>query len=237
MPAELYKICNARRMSVLRDYLAERRNQISQISKMVVLIAILMVGVIFACDTFISNYSKSLTYDSVTEVPSNRVGLILGTSKFVKSGKKNLYFHYRIDAAVELYRAGKIKYIIVSGDNSSRYYNEPRDMRAALMKRGVPSERIIMDFAGFRTLDSVVRAKEIFNQQEITIISQKFQNERAVYIAKHKGISAVAYNAKNVSFRSHLQTHLREYLARVKVMLDLYVLNVQPKYLGRKIYI
>ena len=102
----------------------------------------------------------------------------------LKNGNNNLYFDYRILAAVELYKAGKIKYILISGDNRKKDYNEPEEMKKALIQKGVPAKFIYLDYAGFRTLDSVVRAKEVFGQNQLTIISQRFHNERAIYLAE-----------------------------------------------------
>ena len=170
-------------------------------------------------------------YDSVNAIPKNKVGLLLGTGKYAASGNINLFYKYRIDAVVKLYKAGKIEYILVSGDNSRKDYDEPTDFKKDLIAKGIPEDRIFLDYAGFRTLDSVVRAKEIFGQTSITIISQKFHNQRAIYIAKQYSINAVGFNAKDV-----YNSHFREYLARSKASLDL-VFNVQPKFLGEKIVI
>lgn len=161
---------------------------------------------------------------------------MLGTSKTLKNGRKNLYFWYRIDAAERLYKSGKIQHIIVSGDNSRKDYNEPENMKLALIARGIPEERIYENFAGFRTLDSVVRAKEIFGQTSLIIISQKFHNERAIFLAQQKGITAYGYNAQDVPQNTGLKTKIREYFARVKVFYDLY-LGVEPKFGGEQILI
>jgi len=185
----------------------------------------------------ISFFSQAYLYDDVEKVPYNKVCLVLGTSEYLSQGGKNPYFSYRIDAAVELYENNKIDYIIVSGDNGTKHYNEPLKMKKALMKRGVSEKKIYLDYAGFRTLDSVVRAKEIFGQTKITIVSQKFHNQRAVYIAHKKGIEAIGYNAQDVGKRAGFKTRVREVFARVKVMLDLHLLNKQPHFLGEKIYI
>lgn len=123
-------------------------------------------------------------YDSIDDIPYNRAGLLLGTTPYRAGGGRNPYFYERIDAAARLYRAGKISMIIVSGDNATRKYNEPRAMRRALIRAGVPGKAIVFDFAGFRTLDSIVRASLVFGQSSVTIISQRFQNLRAVYIAR-----------------------------------------------------
>lgn len=175
-------------------------------------------------------------YNNVDKVAYSDVALVLGTSRSVNGVDENPFFTHRITAAAELYFNGKVKHILVSGDNSSMHYNEPRDMRHALIKRGVPDSCITMDFAGLRTLDSVVRSHKIFQQKRITIVSQEFHNYRALFIAKHYGIEAVAYNA-NYPTKATMKTIVREYLARPKAILDLYFLNTQPKFLGDKITI
>jgi SanA protein len=180
----------------------------------------------------IAGYGKYTT-GAITEVKSEKVGLVLGTAKYLSSGYENPYFFNRINAAVELYQSGKIKYILVSGDNSRKDYDEPGDMKEELMKKGIPEEFIFLDYAGFRTLDSVVRAKEIFGQNSIIVISQKFHNERAVFIANKHGIEAYGYNAKDVSFKDH-KTEIREIMARNKVFIDL-LFSIEPKFYGEKI--
>lgn len=175
-------------------------------------------------------------YDDVDAVPHNNVALLLGTAPVTPYGTHNYYFDYRIEAAVKLYEEGKVSYFIVSGDNHKEGYDEPQWMRDSLVKYGVPAEIIHFDYAGFRTLDSVVRAKEVFGQNSITIVSQKFHNERAVCLAKHYGINAVGYNARDVEWwQKKLEIAIvREALARVKMYIDL-LLGKKPKFLGDKI--
>ena len=191
--------------------------------------------------TFWANHTIEYATDdyvtsSINKLPKEKVGLVLGTSKSLKNGNKNPYFFYRIEAAEELFKSGKIDYIIVSGDNSSQYYNEPEDMQNELVARGIPKTKICLDFAGLRTLDSVVRAKEIFGQTSYLIISQRFHNERAVFLAQKKGIEAYGYNAKDVNKKAGFKTNLREYFARVKVFWDLFF-GVEPKFSGSKVVI
>jgi len=174
------------------------------------------------------------TYDTVEKIPKNKVGLVLGTAKWLMNGQINLYYTLRINAAVTLYESGKIDYILISGDNGTTTYDEPSDFKNDLIKRGIPEERIFLDYAGFRTLDSIVRAKEIFGQTSLTVISQKFHNQRAIYLAQNQGINAVAFNAKDVSGKYGLKTRLREYFARVNASFDV-VFNTNPKFLGDKI--
>ena len=194
------------------------------------------IGSILACNYIIDRNAAQSLYGDLDKLPENEVGLLLGTSPKLKNGKNNLYFDHRITAAIELYKAGKIKYILISGDNRQRNYNEPEYMKKALIQGGVPEEAIYLDYAGFRTLDSVVRAKKVFGQNRITVISQKFHNARAVYIARKNGMEAIGFNAQDVDTYSGLKTQIRESLARVKVFLDLFT-RKQPRFLGEKIII
>jgi len=202
----------------------------------IVVIIILLLGVL-TCNLAVTQSYTSRIYNNLDNLPQNRVGLVLGTSKYLKDGGENLFFKYRLQAAADLYIAGKIDRVIVSGDNRVASYNEPREMRRELRKMGVPDNHIHLDYAGFRTFDSVIRCKEVFGQERFTIISQKFHNERALFIAGKKDIDAIAYNAKDVDLQSGFKTKMREILARVKVVFDLYVLDTQPKFLGEKIEI
>ena len=190
---------------------------------------------------FISNYiivgaAKNKTFSTLSEIPKNKVGLVLGTSKYLRDGRVNLYFTYRINATVQLFNSGKIDFVLISGDNGSVNYDEPNDFKNELLKKGIPEDKIFLDYAGFRTLDSVVRAKEIFGQNSVTIISQEFHNERAIYLASKHALSAVGYNAKDVSLNYGFKTQLREYLARTKAFLDI-MIGIEPKFLGDKIEI
>ncbi|MCB0459490.1 MAG: ElyC/SanA/YdcF family protein [Flavobacteriaceae bacterium] len=196
-------------------------------------ISLIFIGI---ANTVIEKSAVGRTFSSVDSIPHHKVGLVLGTSKFLQNGTVNLYYKYRVDATVALYKTGKIDYVIVSGDNSTKEYDEPSTFKEDLIKGGIPEERIYLDYAGFRTLDSVVRVKEIFGQESVVIISQQFHNERAIYLAEHYGIKAIGYNAKNVSKHYGFKTNLREYLARTKVFIDI-LLGVQPKFLGEKIVI
>ena len=202
----------------------------------ILLIFILPIIAVFAANYFIEKNAENKTFSEVSKIKKNKVGLVLGTAKMLKSGYVNLYFTHRINATVALYKAGKIDFVVVSGDNGNKNYDEPTDFKEELVKNGIPENKIFLDYAGFRTLDSVVRIKEIFSQNSVTIISQKFHNERAIYLAKHFDIKAVGFNAKDVSGRYGLKVQIREYLARVKVFVDI-IFKVEPKFLGEKIEI
>lgn len=201
-----------------------------------VIIVTLLLLLIFGADRLVEFSTSDKVFNSTKEIPYNKVGLLLGTAKKVRGGHINLYYKYRIEAAVELFNAQKIDFIIVSGDNATRYYNEPSTIKKDLINEGIPADKIILDHSGFRTFDSVVRCKEIFGQNSFTIISQQFHNERALYIAKRKGINAVGFNAKEVNLNYGFKTRLRERLARVNMVLDL-IFDTKPKILGEKIEI
>lgn len=208
-----------------------------QLWKLALSSIILIAGILIFSDYWIKKESNGMTYDSISSVPNMPTGLVLGTSARVVGGGKNLYFHNRIEAAAQLFKENKVKYLIVSGDNSIREYNETRDMKRALLNLGIPEDKIVEDFAGFRTLDSVLRAKEVFGQDSILVISQEFHNQRAIFIAKNNDIYALGFNAKDVPRQYSIKTNLREYLAKVKAMADVYVLNTMPKfYLDKEVF-
>lgn len=203
-----------------------------------IFLLLFVAGIIFViyANWSIGKYSNDFVTKYLEEVPAKKTGLLLGTSKTLSNGNPNAYFFNRIKAAADLYKSGKIQNIIVSGDNSQKDYNEPEEMKNELIKAGVPAERIFEDFAGFRTLDSVVRAKEIFGQNSYIIISQKFHNERAVFLARKNGIEAFGYNAADVNKYAGFKTNAREKLARAKVFWD-FIFGVEPKFGGEKILI
>ncbi|MCR5049816.1 MAG: YdcF family protein [Paludibacteraceae bacterium] len=194
------------------------------------------VGII-CCNRIVTSAAEGKIYDNLSVVPHNRVGLLLGTRPTGRTGLPNPYYVYRIEACVALYRAGKIDRILVSGDNSHSAYDEPTQIRLDLTAAGVPDSIIYLDYAGFRTLDSMVRAKEVFGLTRFTIISQLFHNERALYLAKCKGIDAVGYNARDVELRYwQVRMVVREWLARTKAVLDIHT-GKQPHFLGEPIEI
>lgn len=192
--------------------------------------------IILICNFTIENAASGKTFNSVQSVPKNKVGLVLGTARRQVEGGLNPYYTYRIEATIKLFKAGKIEYVLVSGDNGSIYYNEPTTIKKDLIAGGIPEDKIFLDYAGFRTLDSMVRAKVVFGLDSVTVISQSFHNERAIYLAEKKGLKAIGFNAKDLDGNPGLRVHTREYLARVKVFLDL-LLNTQPKYYGNKVEI
>ncbi len=198
--------------------------------------SVIIVLFVLICHRSVSRSASGKVFDSASDVPKRKAAVVMGCSRVLANGRNNVYFSYRIDAAARLFQEGKCDYIIVSGDNSHEGYDEPTDMRDELIAKGLPENRIYRDYAGFRTLDSVVRAKTIFGQDDFIVVSQKFHNERAIYIAqKHGCKDVVGYTASRVSTFGGFRTRMREYLARVKTVLDVSVLQTKPKFLGDKV--
>lgn len=187
------------------------------------------------CDRHVERRAASHHTDRLAELPAESVGLVLGCAEILPNGRTNAYFTARIEAAADLYHSGKCRLLLLSGDNSRRDYDETAAMFAALRARGVPSESMARDHAGFDTLDSILRAREVFGLDRIIVVSQKFHNERAIAIARHHGIVAHGWNARDVVSRGGLRTRIREKFARVKTVLDLHVLGSGPKFLGPKV--
>ncbi len=176
-------------------------------------------------------------YTEYETIPKRHVGLLLGTSKYARGGTVNLFYRYRMDAASKLFETNKIDFILVSGDNSTMQYNEPVTMKKDLVALGIPDSNVVEDFAGFRTLDSMVRSKKVFGQDRIMVISQRFHVERALFLGKARGIEAIGFCAQDVPMTYGMKTGIREHFARIKLFVDLYILNKQPKFLGEPIQI
>ncbi|HEX8059428.1 MAG TPA: ElyC/SanA/YdcF family protein [Cyclobacteriaceae bacterium] len=187
---------------------------------------------LFIVNLWVVNSTADKVYSNTETIPAHEVAVVLGTSARVGRGQPNPFFETRIKTAAELYHAGKVKYFILSGDNRTKYYNEPEAMKQALIKSGVPDSVITLDYAGLRTLDTIVRCKEIFGQDTITIITQSFHCNRALFISKYYNMNAVAVMTDDVKSSSRVE--VREYFARARAVLDLYVFKTSPRHLGEK---
>lgn len=218
--------------------MSPKTKQILKISSLCIgTFLLLVIAFTLYANIKVQNLAAPRIYSSVDSIPHNKVALLLGTSPLNRIGRPNSYFINRINTAANLYRAHKVDYIIASGDNHIAEYDEPSAMRDSLIAHGVPEDRIVLDYAGFRTLDSVVRSKEVFGCDSITIISQADHDARALYLADANGIEAVAIAAP---FRAgrwvRMRLALREWIARDKMMLDI-LFGVKPHFLGKKISI
>lgn len=193
-----------------------------------------VVVVPIACHFAVSRRGTQTTAE-LADLGARPAALVLGTSRTLSDGRPNLYYAFRIEAALALFRAGKCEKIVVSGDNGTVDYNEPEDMKADLVARGVPADCIVCDYAGFRTLDSVIRFKEVFGQTGGIVVSQRFHNERAIFIGQAHGIDLVGFNAQDVTFATGFKTRTREVVSRVACVLDVHVFGTKPKYLGEPV--
>lgn len=195
-------------------------------------IIITVIIAILAFDYLISWKTADYIYDDLKRLPSRKVGMILGTAKYYSSGLPNDYYKHRIQGAINAYNSGKVNYLLVSGDNAHRSYNEPITIYKDLISMGIPASKIMLDFAGFRTLDSVVRTRQVFDINNFTIITQRFHCERALFIAMKKGIVAQCYAVS--SPKKIIKIRLREVFSRINALIDLYILKSKPRFLGQK---
>lgn len=193
-----------------------------------VLLPLSIAGILAGVDTWITRSSKDRVYSSVEAVPPREYALVLGTSPALPDGRPNLYFARRMDAAARLYHHGRVRRLILSGGAGPGEFDEPAAMQKAMVARGLPEDVLILDPAGYRTLDSVVRAREIFNLREVTVVSQEFHIQRALFIAERRDLEAIGFAADDVSGFGGIKVNLRELLARLKAVLDLYLLDTQP---------
>ena len=185
---------------------------------------------LFVCDRIVVRNAQGKTFSDIDSIKYNKVGLLLGTIPRTRIGNcPNSFFTYRIQAAVELYKAKKIDVILVSGaENGPNGFNEPECMKDSLMACGVPEEVIILDGKGYRTILSIINANKVFGLESFTIISQQFHNERALYQAEHLGLNfngVQAYNA-HMSISGNTWIDVHEYLARSRMFFDLLLYKV-----------
>ncbi|WP_423823227.1 ElyC/SanA/YdcF family protein [Salinisphaera sp. SPP-AMP-43] len=191
---------------------------------------LLLLGI--AANAWVLGSTRDLIFDDTARMPVYDFAVVLGTSPYTHTGNPNALFTNRIKAAARLYHRGRVRHILVSGANPSQAYNEPRKMYQALRRHEVPDAAITLDYAGFRTLDSIVRAERIFDLQAFVIVSQRYHEYRALFLARHEGIEAIGYTWPGEDRRQPLRTEAREYLARIKAVLDLYILDTRPRFLG-----
>ena len=192
----------------------------------------MFIGAVALINYAMVRSARGRAFASVIDAPENSVGLVLGTSPSMPDGSASPFFAGRIEMAARLYDGGKVRHFLLSGDNGTRGYDEPAAMRTALMEAGVPENAMTVDDAGFRTLDSVARARAVFGQSRLTIITDDFHAARALFLARHFGVDAIAVTSRAVPLKWSMKTRVREVAARVKAWLDVYVLRVQPRFLG-----
>ncbi len=196
---------------------------------LLIIIGLILLSAL-ALDRWISWKTAPYVYDEIQDLPSRQVGVVLGTAKYYRTGVINQYYRYRIQGALNAYNSGKVDYLLLSGDNAQQNYNEPVTMRRDLIAAGVNPADIVLDYAGFRTLDSIVRTRKVFDTNDFIIITQRFHCERALFIALHMGIQAQCYAVP--SPKNMLTVRLREFGARLGALADLYIFKREPRFLG-----
>ena len=197
------------------------------------IICLLFIATFAFAFPLIMHLGKDKTTTDINHIKARQVGLVLGTSRYQRNGQLNPFYQYRIEGAIKLYQQGKVKHLLLSGDNSKKNYNEPLVMQTDLLKAGIPAEAMTLDYAGLRTLDSIARAKQIFKLQEFTIITQQFHCERAIFIANKYDLDTQCFAVPSATGMNHAKVMTREFLARIKSIIDLYIINKQPKYTGQ----
>jgi len=195
-----------------------------------IIIIVLMGLTALGLDRWISWKTAPYIHDDLKSLPHREVGVVLGTAKYYRTGVINQYYLFRIQGAINAYNSGKVNYLLLSGDNAQQSYNEPMTMRRDLIAAGVEPSDIVLDYAGFRTLDSIVRTRKVFDTNDFIIITQRFHCERALFIALHMGIQAQCYAVP--SPKNMLSVRVREVGARLGALADLYIMKREPRFLG-----
>lgn len=206
-----------------------RSKLVKKIAKYLTALLAFFVFILILTDLAIGFYVRQGIYSELDKIPHRPYGLLLGTAKYFSRNTPNLFYQRRLLAAEELFKAQKVDYLLLSGDNRTESYNEPRTMYKDLRKMGIPEIFMYMDFAGFRTLDSIIRADQVFKAHSITIITQKFHCERALFIAKYHNIDAICYAAGYPE--GYHFVRFREFFARIQALWDL-LIEKQPHFLG-----
>ena len=196
-----------------------------------------LLGVVIltlGCNWWVIRTSGAAIYRHPAIVPERAVGLVLGTAPRIAT-RKNLFFEGRMDTAARLWKERKVRHFLVSGDNGQQNYDETTAMRDALVARGVPAKAITLDHAGFRTLDSLVRAKEVFGVEKLVVVTDDWHLPRALFLAKSAGVDAIGAAFEDVPWKQSAKVRVREWFSRVKAVADVYVLGTKPKFLGERV--
>jgi len=199
--------------------------------------ALVAVAAVLGAAAVVDRAARGHVQTQLETLPARRVGLVLGCAPVLASGRPNAFFTHRIQAAAALLRSGRVQYLLLSGDNHRRDYDEPSEMKRALVAAGVPESRLVLDYAGFSTLDSMARARRVFGLSEVIVVSQRDHAARAVYLGHRHGLSVDALAAPNPPASYGPRNAIREALARVRAVLDVEILHRRPHFLGPPIAI
>lgn len=201
-----------------------------------ILLSAIALAFVAWADRHVGQAAADRVFANLQDLPRREVAVVLGTSKYA-NGRLNGFYAGRIRAAAELYQSGKVNGILVSGDNGAHDYNEPQQMKADLVALGVPAEHITADYAGFRTLDSIYRAGDVFGLRSYIVVTQAFHLPRALYLADQKGHDVVGYIAYGPAGYWGQRVRAREILARAQAVLDVEILQRGPRFLGEPVQV
>jgi len=199
-------------------------------------VAIALALLAWTAQRRLESLAESFMTSDASGLPSVDVALVLGAAPIGPEGGPNRYFEYRLAAAAALWRAGKVRYLLVSGDRRAPDYDEPTAMRAGLVARGVPAERIYRDFAGVRTRDSILRAADVFGQKRLIVVSQPFHLARAIFLARQEGMEAWGFAARDVDRPYSILTTLRRYPSALRAYYDVWF-DTPPRHGGKPVAI
>src|SRR4051812_6536918 len=213
------------------------RNVCAKHWRKVAIIFLVLLVAFAAANLWIVRSARDCIYTDLATVPQNDIALVLGTGPFTAKGNTNLHFIVRVKAAAALLKSGKVKHLLLSGDNHIRGYDEPTEMKNALLKLGVPESAMTLDYAGLRTLDSMERARKIFGKMKMTIVTEDSHAARSVFLARHFEIEPVLLCAEELPPMWTNNMRVREMAARVLALFDVYVWHRGARHLGEQIQI
>lgn len=193
-----------------------------------------VLAVTGACNWWLLAAHKRSIHSHAVFVPETDVAIVLGTAPRLSSGP-NRFFEARMNTAAELWRERKARRFLVSGDHGKNNYDEVTAMRDALVARGVPAKAITLDHAGFRTLDSMERARKVFGVKKAVVVTDDWHLPRALFLARSAGLDAEGACFESIPWQVSIKTRAREWFSRVKAIADVYVLGTKPKYLGERV--
>lgn len=188
--------------------------------KLFQIIFFITVSLILFSNIFIIKKSNPYLYESMDSLPNLKYGVVLGTNKYLLKGGLNEYFQDRVIESGKLYNSGRIEKIIVSGHVDGKYYNEPEQIKKELVKLGISSSDILIDTTGDRTLNTLENLKSMGISDSVMIISQKFHNQRAVFLGREMGVEAIGYNVPDQLSKKNYKTYIREVLAKTMAFLE-----------------
>lgn len=193
------------------------------------------VGLVLAANLWVLAVTDDRIEDDLMLCAAEPVGIVFGTSYWSRGGGRNPYYVARLGAAARLFRMERVEHLLLSGDNRTRYYNEPVTMWRDLREVNVPDADMTLDYAGFSTFDTLVRARKVFGADRVLLITQDWHLPRALYIANAVGLDARGCAVPSRSVAGVWQLRMREWLARVAMLGDLYLWQREPYFLGPRV--